>query len=79
MAPKRAPQCPSCRRAVLLREENPCFPFCSDRCKAIDLGRWLGGEYRIPVVNAEDDDGGAGSWSDQRNGSAPPEAPLTDA
>jgi hypothetical protein len=24
-------------------------PFCSERCKLADLGRWLGGEYRIPV------------------------------
>jgi endogenous inhibitor of DNA gyrase (YacG/DUF329 family) len=63
------PVCPSCRRAVLLRDQNPCFPFCSDRCKAIDLGRWLGGEYRIPVVDSDDDD----------DGSAPPETPPTDA
>lgn len=65
MTPK-VPKCPSCRRAVLLRDQNPCFPFCSDRCKAIDLGRWLGGEYRIPVASTEDDD----------DGSAPPETPL---
>lgn len=66
MTPK-ASACPSCRRAVLPRAQNPCFPFCSDRCKAIDLGRWLGGEYRIPVVSEDDD------------GSAPPEKPLPDA
>lgn len=28
---------------------NPDFPFCSPRCKLIDLGRWLGEEYRIPA------------------------------
>lgn len=53
-----APECPSCRRAVLLRPENPCFPFCSERCRAIDLGRWLGGEYRIPVESPDEDDDG---------------------
>jgi endogenous inhibitor of DNA gyrase (YacG/DUF329 family) len=25
------------------------FPFCSERCKLIDLGRWLDGKYQIPV------------------------------
>jgi uncharacterized protein len=28
---------------------NPFRPFCSERCKLIDLGRWAGGEYRIPT------------------------------
>ena len=28
-------------------------PFCSERCKMADLGRWLGGEYRVPI-NAPD-------------------------
>ena len=49
--------CPTCKRHVLPRDENPCFPFCSDRCKAIDLGRWLGGEYRIVAREEEDEDG----------------------
>jgi len=34
-------------------------PFCSERCKLADLGRWLGGEYRIPVADSpspQDDD-----------------------
>lgn len=54
----KAPECPSCRRAVLLRSENPCFPFCSERCRAIDLGRWLGGEYRIAASSADEDEDG---------------------
>ena len=29
------------------------YPFCSSRCRLVDLGRWLGEEYRIPA--AEDD------------------------
>lgn len=53
------PRCPSCKRAVLTRPENPCFPFCSDRCRAVDLGKWLGGEYRIVQrTDDEDEDGG---------------------
>jgi endogenous inhibitor of DNA gyrase (YacG/DUF329 family) len=29
--------------------EWPQFPFCSPRCKLIDLGRWLGEKYRFPA------------------------------
>lgn len=32
------------------------FPFCSDRCKLVDLGRWLDGKYQIPVVEADESD-----------------------
>ena len=31
------------------------FPFCSDRCRLIDLGNWLDGKYQIPVAEEEDD------------------------
>jgi endogenous inhibitor of DNA gyrase (YacG/DUF329 family) len=44
--------CPICHRDAP-REGNRFFPFCSERCKLIDLGKWLGEEYRIPVA-AED-------------------------
>jgi uncharacterized protein len=39
-------RCPTCRGEVKPREENPSFPFCSRRCRAVDLGRWFTGEYR---------------------------------
>jgi endogenous inhibitor of DNA gyrase (YacG/DUF329 family) len=29
------------------------YPFCSDRCRNLDLSRWLGGTYRVPVVEDE--------------------------
>jgi hypothetical protein len=31
------------------------FPFCSSRCRLVDLGRWLGEEYRIPVAEADEE------------------------
>jgi endogenous inhibitor of DNA gyrase (YacG/DUF329 family) len=34
--------------------QNASFPFCSPRCKVIDLGRWLGGGYRIPGETLEE-------------------------
>ncbi len=46
-------QCPTCKRSVEWSEENPYRPFCSERCKLIDLGAWANEEYRVP---AEDDD-----------------------
>jgi endogenous inhibitor of DNA gyrase (YacG/DUF329 family) len=33
----------------------PHFPFCSARCKLIDLGRWLGEEYRLPDADEPTD------------------------
>jgi len=43
------PLCPICHRSLhgSTRAEWPDFPFCSARCRLIDLGRWLGGEYAI--------------------------------
>lgn len=42
-------RCPQCQKDVATRSENPAFPFCSPRCRMLDLGKWLGEEYRIPV------------------------------
>ena len=36
--------------------EWPDWPFCSPRCKLIDLGRWLGGDYRIATQLGPDDE-----------------------
>ena len=40
-------QCPHCGKVVEW-EGNPYRPFCSERCRLIDLGKWLDEEYRIP-------------------------------
>jgi endogenous inhibitor of DNA gyrase (YacG/DUF329 family) len=42
--------CPICGRAfeVATIDDLPSFPFCSNRCKLIDLGRWIDGAYVIP-------------------------------
>ncbi|HTH53369.1 MAG TPA: DNA gyrase inhibitor YacG [Edaphobacter sp.] len=37
--------CPTCREVVLVTNEN--FPFCSDRCRLIDLGKWASGDYKV--------------------------------
>jgi len=38
-------RCPTCRTIVLAGSED--FPFCSDRCRVIDLGKWASGGYVI--------------------------------
>lgn len=40
-------KCPACKDFTTW-EENPWRPFCSERCKLIDLGKWASEEYRIP-------------------------------
>ncbi len=52
--------CPICGQRVAPREQNPGFPFCSERCRLIDLGRWLGEEYRVPVEEVDSDAEAAG-------------------
>jgi endogenous inhibitor of DNA gyrase (YacG/DUF329 family) len=42
----RVVKCPTCRADVIW-EDNPHRPFCSERCRLIDLGAWTEGKYRI--------------------------------
>ncbi len=47
--------CPVCGEAFEADPTRPGFPFCTPRCKLIDLGRWLDGRNNLP---AEEPDGG---------------------
>ncbi len=47
--------CPICGRPFEPRQ-TPAMPFCSERCRQVDLGRWLGEEYSIPDEPAEPPD-----------------------
>lgn len=52
--PKTELRCPICGQAMYGDwTEWPEYPFCSRRCRQIDLGRWLGEAYRIPVTRDE--------------------------
>ena len=46
-------RCPSCRTLVLKSDQH--FPFCSERCRLIDLGKWASGGYVIstPINDPE--------------------------
>ncbi len=45
--------CPICKKPVDLSSEN--VPFCSDRCRLIDLGKWASGDYKVssPVLDPD--------------------------
>ncbi len=47
--------CPTCGTKVEWAEKNRCRPFCSERCKQIDLGAWAEEKYTIPAVTPQDD------------------------
>jgi uncharacterized protein len=40
--------CPTCHRAVEWNETFPWRPFCSERCKMVDLGAWVSEQHAIP-------------------------------
>ncbi|HEV2498862.1 MAG TPA: DNA gyrase inhibitor YacG [Terriglobia bacterium] len=63
------PMCPICKREVGMRN-NPFRPFCSERCKMIDLSHWLAGKYCIssPIAKALNE--GGDSVSSDRSGGA---------
>ena len=53
MAKLKTLRCPTCKNIVLPKGED--FPFCSDRCRLIDLGKWASGGYVIssPIHDPE--------------------------
>jgi len=40
--------CPQCGKSIIWDNSNPFRPFCSERCKLIDLGQWATESYHIP-------------------------------
>lgn len=55
MPPKtRTIDCPQCGKSIVWDAANPFRPFCSERCKMIDLGAWATESYRIPVSDDKD-------------------------
>jgi uncharacterized protein len=57
-SPRTVP-CPTCRRPVALSPANPWRPFCSERCRSVDLGAWASEGYRVaapePPADGADD------------------------
>jgi uncharacterized protein len=49
-------KCPTCRRPVEWSEASAYRPFCSDRCRLIDLGAWFAEQHAIPDEPGTDSD-----------------------
>jgi uncharacterized protein len=47
-------RCPICKTSVDSTPKNRFRPFCSERCRMIDLGTWAGGDYVIPGKEVDD-------------------------
>ncbi len=71
-------QCPICRKVIPSTSTAPdgrtqinarFFPFCSERCRMVDLGAWLGGRYRVAAEpDDEMDDGDGTGFADEGQG-----------
>jgi hypothetical protein len=48
LQPVRTVPCPRCGAPASLGADNAWRPFCSERCKLIDLGEWASETYRVP-------------------------------
>jgi endogenous inhibitor of DNA gyrase (YacG/DUF329 family) len=58
---KRDVPCPRCGQPASFSPDNKWRPFCSERCKTIDLGHWADERYRVP---SDDDPPGGPSEKD---------------
>ncbi len=52
---ERTVVCPSCKGPSVYSPHNPYRPFCSDRCKNVDLGAWANQEFSIPTPPSTED------------------------
>ena len=60
-------RCPICKQSVPW-EGNAFRPFCSERCKMIDLDNWLEGRYRVPAPLDPDEENAADESSADTKG-----------
>jgi hypothetical protein len=54
-SPARRVQCPGCGGQSLYAPSNPYRPFCSERCKKMDLGAWASESFRVPAETPPDE------------------------
>jgi uncharacterized protein len=58
--------CPHCGKIVVWNTANPWRPFCSERCKMIDLGQWATESYRIPDTKNDPESQEDGTSQDEK-------------
>ena len=67
-------RCPTCQTDYL-PTDSAAKPFCSDRCRLIDLGRWLAEDNALPdMPSPEDDEIPEDDWTGERSEAAEEEA-----
>ncbi|WP_418316731.1 DNA gyrase inhibitor YacG [Piscinibacter sakaiensis] len=59
--PVRIVTCPCCKGPSRYASDNPYRPFCSERCRKVDLGAWASERFRVGAEPAEGADDGADS------------------
>ncbi|MCA9156257.1 MAG: DNA gyrase inhibitor YacG [Pirellulaceae bacterium] len=64
LAPARQPKCPTCSEPFD-PARSAAVPFCSERCRQIDLGRWLDERYGLPYEPENVDDGFGDEYDDR--------------
>ena len=52
----RRVRCPACGKQALYSAQNPARPFCSARCRSVDLGAWASESYRVASAASPTDD-----------------------
>ena len=52
---KREIKCPQCGHLTFYSPENPFRPFCSERCRLIDLGEWASESYKVSHTSNDQD------------------------
>ncbi|HCX33295.1 MAG TPA: DNA gyrase inhibitor YacG [Rhodocyclaceae bacterium] len=53
--PPRVVSCPACGKPVTWSAQSPFRPFCSERCRIVDLGAWASERYRVAEQGARPD------------------------
>jgi endogenous inhibitor of DNA gyrase (YacG/DUF329 family) len=48
------PRCPVCQREFSA-DDSPAMPFCGERCRLVDLGRWLDERYGLPIEREDEE------------------------
>jgi uncharacterized protein len=66
MTKKKTPslRCPTCRKIVLAKD--PDFPFCSNRCRVVDLGKWISGGYVVSSPVNDPESGGEAEYNEPK-------------
>ncbi len=59
-------KCPTCKKPV--KSSDAEFPFCSPRCRTIDLGKWASGEYVVPSPLTDAEEGIRDGTPEEREG-----------